>query len=60
MLQELLSEDEACRLLKCGRTTLWELRRKGEIQYFRIGNRIKYKKEYLEKFLKSRESKITI
>jgi excisionase family DNA binding protein len=46
-----LSEEEACRLLRCSRQFLNQLRDNGEIPYYRIHRRIMYQASDLHEFL---------
>tara|TARA_B100000427_G_C15334715_1_gene518446 strand:+ start:120 stop:395 length:276 start_codon:yes stop_codon:yes gene_type:complete len=45
--QELLTRDEACKLLKIDSSTLWRWTNKGKIIAYGIGSRRFYKKEEL-------------
>ena len=45
--QELLTRDEACKLLKVDSSTLWRWTNKGKITAYGIGSRRFYKKEEL-------------
>ena len=45
--QELLTRDEACKLLKVDSCTLWRWTNKGKITAYGIGSRRFYKKEEL-------------
>ena len=45
--QELLTRDEACKLLKVDLSTLWRWTNKGKITAYGIGSRRFYKKEEL-------------
>ena len=45
--QELLTREEACRLLKVDSSTLWRWTNKGKITAYGIGSRRFYKKEEL-------------
>jgi excisionase family DNA binding protein len=46
-----LSEEEACRVLRCSRQFLLQLRDNGEIPYYRIHRRIMYQASDLHEFL---------
>ena len=45
--QELLTREEACKLLKVDSSTIWRWTNKGKITAYGIGNRRFYKKEEL-------------
>lgn len=47
-----LNEEQASKYLSRGKTTLWRMRKQGEIAYFKYGNKILYRKEDLDVFLK--------
>lgn len=47
----LISIDEACDELQCGKTTVYNLLRSNELQGFRINRRWKIPKEALGKFI---------
>ena len=47
-----LNEEEASKYLKRGKTSLWRLRKQGLLAYFKYGNKILYRKEDLDEFLK--------
>ena len=47
----LLTRDEACKLLKISKTSLWKWSKNGRIKSYGIGNRVYYKKEELIKSL---------
>lgn len=50
---ELLTREEACKLLKINATTLWHWTKKGKIIAYGIGNRVYYKRaELMESLIK--------
>ncbi len=49
----LISIEEACDFLHCGRSTIYSLLQKGELEGFRINRRWKIPKESVQKFILS-------
>ena len=48
---ELLKEEQVCRRLKIGRTTLWQLRRRGELPAVHIGRAVRYRASDVRAFI---------
>ena len=48
---ELLKEEQVCRHLKIGRTTLWQLRRRGELPAVHIGRAVRYRASDVRGFI---------
>ena len=44
---ELLTREEACKLLSINKTTLWKYTKTGKLQSFGIGNRVMYKRSQI-------------
>ena len=42
---QLITRDEACKLLNINRTTLWSYTKKGKLQSYGIGSRVYYKRD---------------
>ncbi len=49
--QEILTNAEAARYLRCSPITLWRLRKNGKISFHRIAGKLVYTREDLENFL---------
>jgi excisionase family DNA binding protein len=49
-----LTADEACEILRCGKTTLHKWKKEGLVPHVRIGNSIRYKMSDLQNVLKSK------
>lgn len=47
----LFSRTEAAKALKIGETTLWRWTKEGHVKSFKVGSKVYYKKEDLEKSL---------
>ena len=45
------TEAEFCRAVGISRTTAWNLRRKGKLQYCRVGSKILYTQEHINQFI---------
>lgn len=53
---KIMTEDQAARLLKVSRTTLWRWRRAAKIRFYRLGNKkIAYSLLHIQEFLASCE-----
>ncbi len=50
-----LTEAQFCCAVGISRTTAWDLRRKGQLQFCRIGAKILYTQQHVEQFLASHE-----
>ncbi|WP_273210742.1 helix-turn-helix domain-containing protein [Runella zeae] len=60
MLQDtILTEEEACALLKVGKTTMKAWRKEGWLPYFSEGKSIKYEREAILQAYKARFAKVT-
>ena len=58
-IQLTLSERDAAKALGLSTRTLERLRKKGELRFFKIGGRVKYRLEALEDWAKLREQQTT-
>ncbi len=54
MSRNLVTIREAAEYLRCHRTTLWRLVRRGEFGYYRVGSRTLYEQGELDAFLDRR------
>jgi excisionase family DNA binding protein len=52
---DLLTVDEACRKLRIGRSTIYELCAAGEIRHVKIGRLKRFRQEALDEFIASHE-----
>lgn len=50
---EVLTVEEACRILRVGRTRFYELKKKGRLAYFRQGSRVMLWRSDCERYLRS-------
>lgn len=57
--QLVLTEKEAARALGLSTRTLERLRKKGELRYFNVGNRVRYRLEALQAWARSKEEQVT-
>lgn len=55
-----LSPKEASQLIGCSEYTIKELARQGRIPHHRIGNRIKFTREGLQKWIEAQEKKLWV
>ncbi len=48
---QVLTVKETCELLRICRTTLWSLRKKGELKGFNVGGRVFYTKDEIVEYI---------
>jgi excisionase family DNA binding protein len=55
---DLLTATEACVSLRCGRRTIGRLVAAGDIPFVKFGNRLRFKREAISRFIEARETRI--
>lgn len=54
-MDKIYTLEEAAKVLRCSNWTLYQLVKKNEIPFFRVGNRIRFSDSGLEKYKKHQE-----
>jgi len=53
-----MSEAELAERLSISRVTIWRLRRRGKLPYYRVGRKIRYSEQHVAEFLASCERRM--